>query len=380
LIVDAEFKSLIPPLTEEEYELLEQSIIAEGCRDALVTWNDTLLDGHNRYEICQKHGIDFDTKGIELENRDSAKIWIIDNQRGRRNLTDGWKYELSLKKKDILLEIGKRNKATSGQGIYGGKPLLSESDKSGCVGHDTRKTRADELGWSTGKVAKADYVWKHAPEEIKDEIKSDKKSIDGAYTEIKKEKKKEKREKDIAEQKKLIEEGSAILPQGKYDIIVIDPPWPYGTDYNPSGRRASSPYPEMELEDIEQLDIPSTDDSILFLWTTHNFMRHSFKLLDAWGFREVSIITWVKDRMGLGSWLRSQSEFCIMAVKGKPTVNLTNQTTIVNGPLREHSRKPDEFYEMIDSLCIGRKLDYFSREERPGWASFGNDVGRFNGQ
>ena len=380
MIVDAEFKSLIPPLTEEEYELLEQSIIAEGCRDALVTWNDTLLDGHNRYEICQKHGIDFDTKGIELENRDSAKIWIIDNQRGRRNLTDGWKYELSLKKKDILLEIGKRNKATSGQGIYGGKPLLSESDKSGCVGHDTRKTRADELGWSTGKVAKADYVWKHAPEEIKDEIKSDKKSIDGAYTEIKKEKKKEKREKDIAEQKKLIEEGSAILPQGKYDIIVIDPPWPYGTDYNPSGRRASSPYPEMELEDIEQLDIPSTDDSILFLWTTHNFMRHSFKLLDAWGFREVSIITWVKDRMGLGSWLRSQSEFCIMAVKGKPTVNLTNQTTIVNGPLREHSRKPDEFYEMIDSLCIGRKLDYFSREERPGWASFGNDVGRFNGQ
>ena len=63
-----------------------------------------------------------------------------------------------------------------------------------------------------------------------------------------------------------------------------------------------------------------------------------------------------------------------MAVKGKPIVNLTNQSTVIYGPLREHSRKPDEFYAMVDSLCIGRKLDYFAREKREGWEIFGTEV------
>ncbi|MCH8930350.1 MAG: hypothetical protein IIA98_05470 [Proteobacteria bacterium] len=91
------------------------------------------------------------------------------------------------------------------------------------------------------------------------------------------------------------------------------------------------------------------------------------------------ILTWVKDRMGTGRWLRSQSELIILAVRGKPQVDLTNQTTIVHGAVRQHSRKPDEFYAMVESLCIGRRLDFFSRERREGWAQMGNDPDRFEG-
>ena len=68
-----------------------------------------------------------------------------------------------------------------------------------------------------------------------------------------------------------------------------------------------------------------------------------------------------------------------MAVRGSPTIHLTNETTVLEAPTREHSRKPDEFYELVDGLCVGRKLDYFSREPRPGWAQFGNDVAKFGG-
>jgi len=186
-----------------------------------------------------------------------------------------------------------------------------------------------------------------------------------------------KREKEIEEQKRAIELG-IDLPSGEYDVIVVDPPWPYGTKYNAQGRRAASPYPEMSLEELSELELPAADNCVLFLWTTHKFMRYSFGLIDIWGFKEVAIITWVKNRIGLGEWLRSQSEFCIMCIKGKPTVNLSNQTTVINGPMREHSRKPDEFYHMVDSLCIGRKLDYFSREKREGWDSFGNQISLFN--
>jgi len=183
-----------------------------------------------------------------------------------------------------------------------------------------------------------------------------------------------KRKEEIAE----IENQLAELPHGKFDVIIIDPPWPYGTSYDPAGRRAANPYPEMSLEEIREIELNPADDCILWLWTTHKFMRYSFELLDYWGFRDVAILTWVKDRMGLGQWLRSQSEFCIMAVKGSPVVKLTNQTTVIYGPMREHSRKPDEFYMMVQELTIGRKQDYFSRENREGFISFGNEAGKFN--
>jgi N6-adenosine-specific RNA methylase IME4 len=194
-----------------------------------------------------------------------------------------------------------------------------------------------------------------------------------AYKELRK----RLREDDIAQQREAI---AKIAPESvtEFDVIVIDPPWPYGTKYDPAGRRAANPYPEMSLEEIAKIQPPAKADCVLWLWTTHKFMRHSFVLLDGWGFRDVAILTWVKDRMGLGSWLRSQSEFCIMAIKGKPTISLSNQTTIITGPLREHSRKPDEFYAMVDSLCVGAKCDYFSREAREGWSQYGNDQNRFS--
>lgn len=186
------------------------------------------------------------------------------------------------------------------------------------------------------------------------------------------EEKKQERVADIEQQAAAIEESLPGIPVGPFHVISIDPPWPYGTQYDPDGRRAANPYPEMSLEQIKAIELPAADDCVLWLWTTHKFMRHSFELLDAWGFRDVAIVTWVKDRMGLGSWLRSQSEFCIMAVKGKPPITLTNQVTVIHGPLREHSRKPDSFYEMVNGLCVGAKLDYFSREKREGWAQVGN--------
>jgi N6-adenosine-specific RNA methylase IME4 len=188
---------------------------------------------------------------------------------------------------------------------------------------------------------------------------------------------KQERIAELERQREAIESGRLAVPVGLFDVIVVDPPWPYGTEYDPYTRRAASPYPEMSLEEILEIRLPAKEDCVLWLWTTHLFMRHAFAILDAWGFREVAILTWVKDRLGLGSWLRSKSEFCIMAVKGKPVVNLTNQSTVLFAPMREHSRKPDEFYEMVETLCPGRKLDFFSREPRPGWEQYGNDVGRF---
>ena len=86
---DAEFSALIPPLTDDERRQLEANILADGCRDPLVVWQEEsiLLDGHNRYRICRKHRIAFDVRRVRLPDKTAAKLWVIRNQLGRRNLT-----------------------------------------------------------------------------------------------------------------------------------------------------------------------------------------------------------------------------------------------------------------------------------------------------
>jgi N6-adenosine-specific RNA methylase IME4 len=107
LKIDQEFKSLIPPLTAEEYAQLEKNVIAEGCRDALVIWQGTIIDGHNRYEICQKHSISYEIVEKDFDSREKAKEWIILNQFGRRNLSAYDRSILALKLKEILEERAK---------------------------------------------------------------------------------------------------------------------------------------------------------------------------------------------------------------------------------------------------------------------------------
>jgi len=182
-----------------------------------------------------------------------------------------------------------------------------------------------------------------------------------------------KREQEIKKQKEAIESGAIELPAGKYDVIVIDPPWQYATEYNPETRRGTSPYPEMSLEEIKNIEIPANDDCILLLWTTQKFME----ILDHWGFEYKAMLIWDKEKMGIGRWLRLQCEFCLLGIKGKPIWDIKDIRDIIREPRREHSRKPEAFYKMIDENFVGRKLDYFSREKREGWEVFGNDTEKF---
>lgn len=96
-------RSYIDPLTEAEYAALERSILVEGCRDALVLWGDVLVDGHNRYQICQQHGVPFKvTENTSFKSLDDVKLWMIDNHLGRRSVSDFQRGVLALRKKEIM--------------------------------------------------------------------------------------------------------------------------------------------------------------------------------------------------------------------------------------------------------------------------------------
>jgi N6-adenosine-specific RNA methylase IME4 len=135
-----------------------------------------------------------------------------------------------------------------------------------------------------------------------------------------------------------------------------------------------------EIKAIPVLEF-AAKDCILWLWTTNAFMRQALEVIDAWGFKEKTILTWVKDRMGTGDWLRGRTEHCLLTIRGKPVVNLTNQTTVMESLRHEHSRKPDEFYALVEALCPGSKLEMFSRaDERNGWSLHGNESGPRQGR
>jgi N6-adenosine-specific RNA methylase IME4 len=165
------------------------------------------------------------------------------------------------------------------------------------------------------------------------------------------------------------------LPTGPFRVLVVDPPWRYDSRAEDPTHRAANPYPTMTVEELCKMPVAqlACDDAVLWLWVTNAFLPDVWRIVEAWGFKYKTMLTWAKDRMGTGDWLRGQTEHCLLCVRGKPTLTLTNQTTLLNGPLRAHSQKPDEFYAMVESLCPGSKVELFARQAREGWVSHGNE-------
>ena len=183
----------------------------------------------------------------------------------------------------------------------------------------------------------------------------------------------------IAKQAESIRAEPRLLPgRCRYRVIVADPPWPYEKRDEDPSHRGVLPYTTMSIEDICAIPVFSIahDDCILWLWVTNHHMREAFQVLDAWGFEQKTILTWVKDRMGMGDWLRGQTEHAIMATRGKPIVTLTNQTTVLYAPARGHSVKPTEFYELVETLCPAPAYAYlFSRyQHNERWDVHGDEA------
>jgi N6-adenosine-specific RNA methylase IME4 len=190
----------------------------------------------------------------------------------------------------------------------------------------------------------------------------------------------QKEQKQVEKQQEIqnIKASEVVTPKGFYDVVIADPPWPYGTNYNPSTRRVANPYPEQTIEEIER-DRPNfTDDAVLWFWTTHRFIWDAKNILESWGFEYKGMIVWDKEKMGMGSWLRMQCEFCLLGIKGKPFFDKGKVRDIIREPRREHSRKPDSFFQIVKQVCNGRIIDWHSRENKDGIESRGNEIGKFN--
>lgn len=176
------------------------------------------------------------------------------------------------------------------------------------------------------------------------------------------------------------------LPDKKYSIIYADPPWGY---QNRGTRAAASKhYGTMTVEELKKMDVGAAggianSDRALFMWATFPMLREALEVIEAWGFTYKTVaFNWVKQNKtgaglfwGLGNWTRSNSEICLLAVKGKPKRMSASVHSVILSPVQQHSRKPAETRDRIVELMGDLpRIELFAREAAPGWDAWGNEA------
>ncbi|XQA73758.1 plasmid replication/partition related protein [Xanthomonas sacchari] len=193
IVVKEDLKAYIDPLTADEYAALERSLLAEGCRDALVLWGDILVDGHNRYGICQKHGLPFQTvQNTRFQSLQDVHLWMIDQHLGRRSVSDFQRGVLALRKREILAE--RRASAAAAEAPAAD---ATDPDAAGETANDT-DTDTDTPPWadapaplsraelarvarlSNSQVVQIEKIQKQAAAEVVEAVKSGAISINAA--------------------------------------------------------------------------------------------------------------------------------------------------------------------------------------------------------
>lgn len=326
LVINHELKELIPPLQKEEYQLLEKSILEEGCRDSIIVWDNTIIDGHNRYEICTRNNIPFKTQEMDFDNIEDVKEWMINNQFSRRNLPLYQRAVLALKLKPII-----KKKAKENQGI---RVDIPENSPKGYTPIETREEISKQAGVSSNTISKVETIEKKAPEEVKRQLSSGEISINKAYTNIKNQEKKEAlkvRAEEVAKEFKKDDLVEIIhddctnylktLEDNSIDLILLDPPY-FGIvkdDWDNQWNNDEDFLNWCKEWMIECLRVLKPTGSF-YLWgqvgEKSDILIHQKLLLDRLGFHFKDWITW-KKRRGLGNrkgWLYTREE-CLWYVK-----------------------------------------------------------------
>ncbi|RAO78084.1 plasmid replication/partition related protein [Dyella jiangningensis] len=190
IVVNEELKAYIDPMTPEEYEALERSILAEGCRDALVLWGNILVDGHHRYSVCRKHDLPFKTmQHAHFQSMDDVHLWMIDQHLGRRSVSPFQRGVLALRKREILAERRARARKAEEPAI---QPAAEENTADDAVVESraavevasaeplNRETLAREARLSNSQIGLIEKIQKQATEEVVAAVKSGTLSINAA--------------------------------------------------------------------------------------------------------------------------------------------------------------------------------------------------------
>ena len=262
-----------------------------------------------------------------------------------------------------------------------GKMLLESERATGARGigksavtNGHRTPTLAEIGVSKKESAAAQQL-ATAPEETFVQIRNGKKTRTQLRREIKERNRAKKRQVNV----RKVAAVASLGPEsnGLFHTIVIDPPWDWGDEGDQDQLGRSRPtYATMTIEQIHKLPVGTlaADDCHLYLWITNRSLPKGFSLLESWGFRYVTILTWCKPSFGLGNYFRGQTEHVLFGVKGSLPLKVKNVGTWFAAKRGSgHSSKPGEFYRLAESCSHAPYLEMFGRQSRDGWKTWGEN-------
>ena len=371
--------NLFPLIEGEDFTALVADIREHGLHEPVVLFNGKILDGRNRYRACREVGIEcrFET----FQGTDPVGYVISLNLR-RRHLDESQRSmvaaklatlkrgdnqhspigETSQAKAAELLNVGKRSVERAAAVRDRGVPELVHAVEQGRVA-----------------VSVAADIAAQPTDQQRVIVARGEKEILRVAAKIRARRAETRRAERVA---MLIaaSNANAPLPKRRFPVILADPPYRYERQWAVS-REIENHYPTMRTEDICALPVEqlATPDTMLFLWAPAPLLTDALEIMRAWGFEYVTSAVWVKDKIGMGVYLRQQHELLLICKRGNsivPDPGLLSPS-VIEAARSKHSEKPVEAYELIERMYPELpKIELFARNARHGWAVWGNQAPR----
>ncbi len=363
---------IFPLMMGVEFEEFCESIRENGERELIKLQGDRIVDGRNRYRACIAVGITPRCEQIEMDD-EAVMGFVIDENLHRRHLTSSQRACVAVEFLELEKQFAKERMSEGGKGRQKVAYPNRDAGKSA-------ERAAKKVGTNRTSVQDAAKLKAEDPEAF-EAIAAGGKTV----SQVKREKVEEQRAATRAADAKRIAEAPSLLEvvgKATFSTIVIDPPWDYKDEDQTDSGRTFPTYATISFEELKQQtaadgDIPistlAASNSHLYLWITNRSLPKGFSLIEAWGFRYVTCLTWVKPSFGMGNYFRGQTEHILFGVKGSLSLLRKDAGTVLLAARPAgHSTKPDEFFSLVESCSPGPYVEIFSRRNRDGWSCWGS--------
>jgi N6-adenosine-specific RNA methylase IME4 len=367
--------TLFPLLDSAGFDALVADIRAHGLREPIVMFEGKVLDGRNRYRACVQAGV---RPTFTVYQGADPVGYVISLNLRRRHLDESQRAMVAAKL--ATLKLGD-NQHSKGLPIGRSSELLKVGERTVARAREVQERGAPELVHAVdqGKlsVSAAVDIADLPIDEQREIVARDEREILQAALQIRAKRAAARRDERTATLLKLSNINTP-LPNRRFPILLADPPYQYERRWAVS-REIENHYPTMTAEAICALPVVNlaTPDAMLFLWAPAPLLTDALNIMTAWGFEYATSAVWVKDRFGMGVYVRQQHELLLIGKRGIGIVPdpSTLSSSVISAPRREHSRKPDEVYDLIERMYPELpKIELFARQARPGWDVWGNEV------
>lgn len=358
-----EVAHIFPEMDSASFGTLKADIKANGQREPIWIYEGKIVDGRHRYRACCELGVQPQVRTWDGDG--SLVEFVVSLNLHRRHLNSS---QLAMVAVDMLPHYEQEAKERQGTRTDI-RELIPE-----CSSGKAADKAAQTVGTNGRYVTDAKKLQAEAPN-LAEQVRTGSKTITQAKRELK-EQVREARREENRQKVAAAPSPQVAVKAAKFATILVDPPWDWGDegDVNQLGR-AKPDYATLSIHELMALSVSdlADEDCHLYLWITNRSLPKGFQLVERWGFRYITCLTWVKPSFGMGNYFRGQTEHLLFGVRGSQMLRRKDMSTVFHAPRGAggHSSKPVEIYDLIESCSPGPYIELFSRSNRSGWVTWG---------